>query len=64
MSNMIICDRCEKLMYGDSRSDKGDYHLLSVDAQPCGHLCKSCFTEFADKFFPYLKEYYGLNEEE
>lgn len=64
MSSMIRCDRCKKLMYGDSRSDKGDYYLISVNVQPCGHLCKDCFTKFADEFFPYLKEEYRLDEED
>lgn len=30
MATMIMCDRCKKLMYADSRSNKGAYCLMNI----------------------------------
>ena len=31
MSSMIRCDKCKKMMYADSRSDKGDWCTVRID---------------------------------
>ena len=53
MSNMIRCDKCKKLMYADSRSDKGDYCRIGidyVDGNSTIHLCKTCYRQFRIEF--------------
>lgn len=53
MSNGIICDRCNKAFYSDSRSDKDAYATIVVDfdrSQSYLHLCKSCYKEFYIEF--------------
>lgn len=53
MSNMIQCDKCKKLMYPDSRSDKGDYCTIGinyVDGHTTLHLCKVCHRQFMTEF--------------
>lgn len=53
MSNMIRCDKCKKLMYADSRSDKGDYCNIGidyVDGHSTIHLCKTCHRQFRIEF--------------
>lgn len=54
MSKMIQCDQCKKLMYTDSREDKGVYISLTADDPLFGystfHLCRKCYS---DKF-PWL----------
>lgn len=48
MSQMIKCDSCGKMMYSDSRSEKGDYHEIWVDKSSSYHLCRDCFTKFME----------------
>lgn len=54
MSKMIKCDQCGKLMYTDSREDKGAYIHLTADDPLYGFsnfdLCRKCYTEK----FPWL----------
>lgn len=54
MSKMIQCDECKKVMYTDSREDKGAYVSMTADDPLYGyslfHLCRKCF----DKKFPWL----------
>ena len=54
MSTMVKCDQCEKLMYTDSREDKGAFIKMTADDQLYGystfHLCRKCF----DKEFHWL----------
>lgn len=56
MSAMIQCDNCKKLMYTDSREDKGAYVKLTSDDPLFGfstfHLCRKCFSQK----FPWLVE--------
>ena len=51
---MIKCDQCGKLMYTDSREDKGAYIHLTADDPLYGFsnfdLCRKCYTEK----FPWL----------
>ena len=46
MSNMIKCDGCGKLMYADSRSEKGAYYEFWIDQYARYHLCHECYTKF------------------
>lgn len=60
MSSAIICDKCSKAMYADSRSDKDAYAKITIEY--CRdtswlHLCKKCYRRFA-------MEYFGFTEEE
>ena len=54
MSKMIQCDECKKMMYIDSREDKGAFVSMTADDPLYGyssfHLCRKCF----DKKFPYF----------
>ena len=54
MSKMIQCDECKKMMYTDSREDKGAYVSITADDPLYGfswfHLCRKCFN----KKFPWL----------
>lgn len=43
MSNMIRCDGCKKIMFADSRSEKGAYHDLWIDRSYNYHLCRICY---------------------
>jgi hypothetical protein len=56
MSAMIQCDECKKMMYTDSREDKGAYIKMTADDTLYGfstfHLCRKCFSEK----FPWLVE--------
>lgn len=56
MSKMVKCDECGKLMYTDSREEKGAYVSLTSDDPLCGfssfHLCRKCYSEK----FPWLCE--------
>ena len=52
MSDMIKCDSCGKIMYADSRSEKGAYHELMIDRQSWFHVCKCCYDNLLNKFFP------------
>lgn len=51
MSNMVKCDECGKLMYTDSREEKGAYVKMTADDPLYGfmrfHLCRQCY---ANKF--------------
>lgn len=46
MSDMVQCDGCKKLMYADSRSEKGDYHFVWLDQREHYHLCRTCYDAF------------------
>jgi hypothetical protein len=61
MSNIIKCDSCGKLMYSDSRSDKGDYHEIWIDHSNGYHLCRDCFDKkfMRDIFHLYWSKEYG-----
>lgn len=53
MSSAVICDKCKKAMYTDSRSDKDAYSVLKIDY--CRgyseiHLCKICYRQFRVEF--------------
>jgi len=58
MSSMICCDKCKKMMYADSRSDKGDWCTVRidyVDGLSTMHLCKVCHRKFLVEFTRVLK---------
>ena len=58
MSSMIRCDKCKKMMYADSRSDKGDWCTVRidyVDGLSTLHLCKVCHRQFLVEFTRVLK---------
>lgn len=46
MSRMIMCDGCEKTMFEDSRSEKGDYHEIWIDRSDSYHVCRECYEKF------------------
>lgn len=52
MSQMIQCDGCKRLMYSDSRSEKGDYCEVWVDRYTDSasqyHLCRDCHKAFME----------------
>ncbi len=53
MSSAVICDKCKKTMYTDSRSDKDAYAELKIDY--CRdfsviHLCKICYRQLLTEF--------------
>ena len=53
MSSAVICDKCKKAMYADSRSNKDAYATLKIDY--CSgysemHLCKLCYRQFRTEF--------------
>lgn len=53
MSEMIRCDKCKKLMYTDSRSDKDAYckiNITYVDGYSTIHLCKACHRQLLTEF--------------
>ena len=53
MSTMIMCDRCKKLMYADSRSNKGAYCSMNIqytDGMTTLNLCRSCHKNFIIDF--------------
>ena len=56
MSLMVKCDKCQKLMYTDSREDKGTYVSMTAADPIYGHstfhLCRECFG----RMFPWLVE--------
>jgi len=57
MSNMIRCDKCMKVMYSDSRSDKDAYCSVSityVDGLSFFHLCKDCHRQFYTEFLRFI----------
>lgn len=54
MSLMVLCDKCGKLMYTDSREKKGAYIKMTADDPLFGYstfqLCRKCFSAE----FPFL----------
>ena len=54
MSAMVQCDKCKKMMYTDSREEKGAYVKMTADDPRYGystfHLCRKCFNFM----FPFL----------
>ena len=68
---MIRCDKCMKVMYNDSRSDKDAYcsiSILYVDGLSSFHLCKVCHRQLFTEFLRFITpdEYddeYGWSEE-
>ena len=53
MSEMIQCDKCKKLAYTDSRSEKDAMCHMKidyVDGLSTLHLCKSCYRQFCTEF--------------
>ena len=49
MSEMIQCDKCKKLMYADSRSDKDAYCKINI-TYVTYHLCKACHRQLLTEF--------------
>ena len=53
MSKMIKCDRCGKLIYDDSRSDKGAYSSIIMqytDGTSLINLCAECHMKLLTEF--------------
>lgn len=54
MSAMVQCDKCKKMMYTDSREEKGAFVKMTADDPLYGysvfHLCRMCFNFM----FPFL----------
>lgn len=53
MSEMVRCDKCKKLMYADSRSEKGAYCSIGIDytdGYTRLHFCKVCHRQFLTEF--------------
>lgn len=53
MSEMIRCDKCKKLEYTDSRSDKDamcEIRISYINGQSCLNLCKNCLRQFYTEF--------------
>lgn len=53
MSSAVICDKCKKAMYADSRSDKDAYAYLKIEycrGNSEFHLCKLCYRQFLVEF--------------
>jgi len=53
MSSAVICDKCHKAMFTDSRSDKDAYAEFKIEY--CRdfsqiHLCKICYRQFCTEF--------------
>ena len=75
MSDMIKCDRCNRLMYTDSRSPKGAYWKVTADGingYSTMHLCRNCYLDFykflndpipEDELRPYDESDWGWDEE-
>ena len=70
MSRMIRCDKCDKTMYADSRSDKDAYACVNttyIDGYSEFHLCNVCFRQFYTEFLRIMtpEEYddeFGIDE--
>lgn len=74
MSDMIKCDRCNRLMYTDSRSPKGAYWKVTADGingYSTIHLCRNCYLDFykflndpipEDELRPYDESDWGWDE--
>ena len=52
MSSMVKCDECGKLMYTDSREEKGVYVIDPLYGCMRLYLCRQCYV---DKFFPVVE---------
>lgn len=53
MSELIMCDRCKKKYFTDSRSGKGAYcevRTIYTDGNTNLHLCKECYRDFLVDF--------------
>ena len=53
MSERIECDKCHKMMWTDSRSDKGAYCKLAityVNDYSTYHLCATCYRQLMVEF--------------
>ena len=53
MSKMIMCDKCKKLMYEDSRSERGancNIKIYYTDGLSNFDLCKSCHRQLLTEF--------------
>ena len=53
MSTAVICDKCGKAMYTDSRSDKDAYALIKIEycrGYSEVHLCKVCYRQLQVEF--------------
>ena len=53
MSDVILCDKCKKMMYADSRSPKGAYCKLRIDytdGLTTYHLCHTCHRQLLTEF--------------
>ena len=53
MSSAVICDKCHKAMFTDSRSNKDAYAKLRidyVDGLSALHLCKACYRQLCVEF--------------
>lgn len=49
MSNAVICDKCKKSFYTDSRSPKGAYCSMTIeytDGTSFVNLCRECHKKF------------------
>lgn len=58
MSMMVMCDRCKKVMYADSRNDKGDYASIQLthgNELIYFHLCSECHDALRTQFMKKLK---------
>ncbi len=53
MSKAIICDKCKKALYADSRSSKYAFASLRIDYGASNswlELCKDCYRQFCTEF--------------
>ena len=53
MTHMIRCDKCQKLMYADSRSPNGSNCYMTIDytdGYSTYHLCKVCHRQLMTEF--------------
>lgn len=58
MSTMIMCDRCKKVMYADSRSNKGAYCSMNIhytNGMTTLNLFRSCHKKFMIDFMKLYK---------
>ena len=58
MSLMIMCDRCKKIVYADSRNDEGDYatiDLMHGNESIRFHLCSVCHDALRTQFMKKMK---------
>ena len=74
MSEMIKCDKCNRMMYTDDRSPKGSYCKVTIDGidgYSILHLCRNCYLDFwaflgrpipEDELRPYNENDWGDKE--